>query len=112
MNLENDLFMMKKQQIVQIELAEAAREQKGLTPPEGGDRFLPAPAISAGSVPTYLPTYSIGTHPAPHRAKPLERVAEPELESEPAFFGSSGAGTVKLLRLRTKLKNSFLNCRK
>ena len=30
------------------------------------------------------------------------------------FFGSSGAGTVNLLRLRlwTKLKNSFLNCRK
>ena len=38
MNLENDLFMMKKQQIVQIELAEAAREQKGITP-ESGDRL-------------------------------------------------------------------------
>ncbi len=44
MNLENDLFMLKKQQIVQIELAEAAREQKGISP-ESGDRLpLPAPA--------------------------------------------------------------------
>ena len=40
------------------------------------------------------------------------RVADPELE--PALFGSSGAGAVHLLRLRlrTKLKNSLLNCRK
>ena len=39
-------------------------------------------------------------------------VAEPELE--PAFFGSSGAGAVNLLRfwLRTKLKNGLLNGRK
>ena len=44
----------------------------------------------------------------------LGRVAEPELEPEPALFGSSGAGAVNLLqlRLRTKLKNSFLNGRK
>jgi len=47
------------------------------------------------------------------------RVAEPELEPEPpesAFFGSSGAGAVNLprlrSRLRTKLKNNFLNGRK
>ena len=38
------------------------------------------------------------------------RVAEPELE--PALFGSSGAGALDLLRLRTKLKKSFLNGRK
>ena len=42
---------------------------------------------------------------------PLTRVAEPELEPEPALFGPSGAGAVNLLRLRlrTKLKDSFLN---
>ena len=41
----------------------------------------------------------------------LGRVAELKLEPEPAFFGSSGDGAVNFLRLRlrTKLKNSFLN---
>ena len=29
-----------------------------------------------------------------------------------ALFGSSGAGAVNLLQLQTKIKNSFLNCRK
>ena len=44
----------------------------------------------------------------------VPRDAEPELEPEPAFFGSSGAGAVNLpwLRLRTRLKNNFLNGRK
>ena len=32
MNAENDVFMKKQQQMVQIELAEAAKEQKNITP--------------------------------------------------------------------------------
>ena len=37
------------------------------------------------------------------------RDAEPE--PEPAFFDPTGAGAVKLLRLQSKLKKSFFNCR-
>ena len=43
MNLENDLFAMKKQQIVQIELAEAAREQKSLSPEKVDRQQVTAP---------------------------------------------------------------------
>ena len=47
-------------------------------------------------------------YPASGSALAKNRVAEPE----PAFFWSSGAGAVNLPRLRTKLKNNFLNGRK
>ena len=54
------------------------------------------------------------------KSRDAEPELEPELEPEPAFFGSSGAGAraVNLpwlwlrSRLRTKLKNNFLNGRK
>jgi hypothetical protein len=44
MNLENDLFALKKQQTVQIELAEAAREQKSTTPELTDSPFIAPPA--------------------------------------------------------------------
>jgi hypothetical protein len=52
MNLENDLFAYKKQQIVQIELAEAAREQKSITPELAESPFIPQPACVGISVPS------------------------------------------------------------
>jgi len=54
MNAENDVFMKKQQQIMQIELAEAAKEQKNLTPEQmvGQSIGLDSLLCTGVSVPT------------------------------------------------------------
>ena len=36
MNFENDMFLKRQQQIMQLELAEAVKEQRGITPDKVG----------------------------------------------------------------------------
>ena len=40
MNFENDMFLKRQQQIMQLELAEAVKEQRGITPDKVGYLIL------------------------------------------------------------------------